>query len=65
MDSFNKFFKSLIEKANLNLSRDLNIDEVRYIISKLMNIFIIKNFRNISPGSYNNIFAFINIYFSE
>jgi len=35
MDSFNKFFKSLIEKSNLNLSRDLNIDEVRYIISKI------------------------------
>jgi len=33
IDSFNNFFKSLIEKSNLNLSRDLNIDEVRYIIS--------------------------------
>jgi hypothetical protein len=35
MDSFNKFFKSLIEKSNLNFSWDLNIDEVRYIISKI------------------------------
>lgn len=39
MDSFNKFFKSLIEKSNLNLSRDLNVDEVRYIISKINEYF--------------------------
>lgn len=40
VDSFNKFFKSLVESSGLNLSRDLNIDEVRYIISKINEYFL-------------------------
>jgi len=39
VDSFNRFFKSLLEKSNLNLSRDLTISEIRYIISRINEYF--------------------------
>lgn len=39
MDNFNKFFKSLIGSADLKLSRDLSIDKIRYIISKVNEYF--------------------------
>lgn len=34
MDSFSKYFKSLLEKVGFSKNNDLSLDEVRYILSK-------------------------------
>ncbi len=61
MDSFNRFFKTLIEKSNLNISRDLNIDEVRYIISKINEYF----YTNYEGIGFTNVLGEEFEYFSE
>ncbi|WP_265442667.1 hypothetical protein [Acetivibrio straminisolvens] len=61
VDSFNKFFKSLVESSGLNLSRDLNIDEVRYIISKINEYF----FTNYEGIGFTNALGEKFEYFSE
>jgi len=39
MDNFNKFFKAILKNSNISLSRDLNLDEVRFIILKINEYF--------------------------
>ncbi len=38
-NSFNIFFKSLLEQSGLSLSKDLSINEIRLIISKINEYF--------------------------
>jgi len=52
-ENFSKFFKSLLEKSNLDLSRDLNIDEVRHIISKI-NEYFYTNYEGIGYTKFSD-----------
>ena len=38
-NSFNTFFKSLLEQSGLSLSSDLSVDQIRFIISKINEYF--------------------------
>lgn len=61
MESFNTFFKSVIDKSGVSLSRDLSIDETRNIISKINEYF----FTNYEGIGYTHILDGDFEYFSE
>ncbi len=39
MNNFTEFFKSILKEANLSLTQDLNIDNIRFIISRINEYF--------------------------
>ncbi len=61
MENFNKFFKTLLTNSQITLSRDLNIREIRFIISKINEYF----YTNYEGIGYTNILDDEFEYFSE
>jgi len=53
MTSFSGFFKSLVETSGLSFKRDLSIDEIRFIISKI-NEYFFTNYEGIGFASILN-----------
>lgn len=61
MNTFNSFFKTLLGNANISLSRDLSIDEIKFIISKINEYF----YTNYEGIGHTNILDDDFEYFSE
>ncbi|SOH03350.1 hypothetical protein [Candidatus Kuenenia stuttgartiensis] len=61
MNTFSTFFKALLNNSNISLSRDLYIDEIKYIISKI-NEYFYTNYKGIGD---TNILDVEFEYFSE
>lgn len=61
MNTFNSFFKTLLGNSNISLSRDLSIDEIRFIISKINEYF----YTNHEGIGHTNILDDDFDYFSE
>jgi hypothetical protein len=61
MTSFSSFFREILEKSGLSLRRDLSIQEVRFIISKINEYF----FTNYEGIGFANILDDEFEYFSE
>jgi len=61
MENFNKFFKILLTNSQITLSRDLNLKEIRFIISKINEYF----YTNYEGIGYTNILDDEFEYFSE
>lgn len=61
MDEFNKFFKTILNNAKISISRELSIDEIRFIISKINEFFYTSHHEIGSTSALNKDFQ----YFSE
>lgn len=61
MDSFSTFFKALLTNSNISLSRDLTINEIKFIISKINEYFYTTH----EGIGYTNILDDDFEYFSE
>lgn len=61
MDNFNAFFKAVLTNSNISLSRDLTINEIKFIISKINEYFYTTH----EGIGYTNILDDNFEYFSE
>jgi hypothetical protein len=61
MNTFNSFFKTLLGNSNISLARDLSIDEIKFIISKINEYF----YTNYEGIGHTNILDDDFEYFSE